>query len=165
MDGTAVLAGLDIEKLSRGNPLTEVDMALVDPMLDAALATLPGMKVTLEKMGGLKDALPAFNKDVRYWREQLQKSPSNPLRSLQAPRHIVCGALAAWEAVTTLDRPERKAAMPVLTKNTIEILRKSGPKDTRAKIPGIPEARKHGEELAGWLLKAARRPGPQNRKE
>jgi hypothetical protein len=161
-DGTAALAGLDVQSLSNQPDAADAnqDLAVLALVLDAALGPLWGGGPTLEELLGLdlhRQDFQAGGKTAA-WAASLTGALPVPVRGLPNARFITAGAVMAWEKANQLAGLEqRKAALDKIAANTLAILRRAGPEGVRAKPLAVPETRAFGSSLAALLLANARK--------
>jgi hypothetical protein len=161
-DRTAALAGLDIQSLANQPDAVDAnqDMAVLDPLLDAALGPLWEGGPTLEELLGLDLQRQDFlaGGKTASWAAALTGALPVPVRGLPNARFITAGAVMAWEKANQLPGlDQRKVALDKIAANTMTILRRAGPEGVRAKPLAVPETRAFGSSLAALLLANARK--------
>ncbi len=161
MNGAAALRGLPLAEWAKAGPNTERDYGLVDVVLDFALGPMRDKLGDLKTLCGVDDVLAAFGPGgaVDGWAKNLRTDdppvPQQP--TLDTARLVTSGALCAWEAITGLeDAAAREAERDRLRRNTLMVLRQSGPPGVRAALMPSGEQPSKGAELAKILLRASR---------
>jgi hypothetical protein len=156
--GADLLGGLD-PAASTANDAVKRDLADVDAVLDRALGPLNAGGSTLAGICRSDLVLASLASEATIAATKLQTASGGaPVRGVQRPRYVLCGAFTAWERAASRANPdERTAKLDGIADYALAALQISGPEDTRA-AQVEPVVGGHGARLAEWLLEQGRKP-------
>jgi len=164
LDTSEAVLGLQFEAVAKTDPKTELDYKVIDEVVKFVREELPGDLGTLENLCGFDRSI--FQPDASI--EMLSRlipdgaalSDDESRTRVEAAREVAAASLCAWAGLAAkAEGDEREAARQKLSRQTVETLLTSGPRQTRGEELPDGEVPGGGKNLAAKLLRAARGTG------